>query len=243
LFGKNLKKPLFFLLLPIVILLLVVIALLTGDSGIKVSSLPPQVETSLGGGVLPFLPTTTIAPLTATLSPTSIATTVAPTATPVPTLQPANQPVLSIIPARLRIPAIGIDAEVEHVGKTKDGAMAVPNSYWTVGWYKLGFKPGELGNSVIDGHVDNPKGPSIFWDLKKLQAGNKVYISDNQGKELTFEVIKQEKYSYDNAPLEKIFGSADDVYLNLITCSGTFDQTTRNYDERLVVFTKLTRIL
>jgi LPXTG-site transpeptidase (sortase) family protein len=216
--------------------------LLTGDNGVKVSSLPPHVEPTEAGGILPFLPITVVA---------NTPTAVPPTATPVPTLapeptatelpvQPTIKPIDSIVPARLRIPVIGIDADVEHVGKTKDGAMDVPKSYWTVGWYKLGFKPGELGNSVIDGHVDNPKGPSIFWDLKKLQAGNKVYISDNQGKELTFEVIKLEKYSYDGAPLDKIFGSADDVYLNLITCSGTFDQSTHNYDQRLVVFTKLT---
>jgi sortase (surface protein transpeptidase) len=145
----------------------------------------------------------------------------------------------AVVPARLRIPNLGIDTEVEQVGVTKDGAMAVPNSYFTVGWYKLGAKPGEIGNAVVAGHYDNPKGPSIFWDLKKLQPGNKIFISDNAGKELTFEVYTSEYYPYDNAPLEKIFGSAKDIQLNLITCGGVFDTKSRNYNERLVVYTRL----
>jgi sortase (surface protein transpeptidase) len=217
------------------------------DNKITVGSLPESTSVPTKA-VLPFVATTTATPEplpTATPTPQPSATPQPePTMTtmPEPTLAPPSptpRPIVSIVPSRIRIPAIGIDTDVEQVGKTRDGAMDVPQSFWTVGWYKLGFKPGEPGSAVMAGHVDNPKGPAIFWDLRKLQPGNKVLVSDRTGKELVFEVFEAENYPFDNAPLSRIFGNTDDVYLNLITCTGVFDRSSQNYDKRLVVYTRL----
>jgi hypothetical protein len=71
------------------------------------------------------------------------------------------------LPVRLRIPAIAVDAAVEHVGLTPDGAMDVPASYADVAWYTLGPKPGEPGNAAIAGHLDSPTARTAFWDLRK----------------------------------------------------------------------------
>lgn len=48
-----------------------------------------------------------------------------------------------------------------------------------------------------------------------------------------------ERYAYDRAPLDRIFGSAEKVNLTLITCAGRFDRRTQNYDQRLVVYATL----
>ena len=40
-------------------------------------------------------------------------------------------------PARLRIPAIGVDAAVESVGVTAEGDLHVPRDARDVGWYSL----------------------------------------------------------------------------------------------------------
>lgn len=40
-------------------------------------------------------------------------------------------------------------------------------------------------------------------------------------------------------PLQKIFGPANGTGLNLIACNGIFDQGTKNYDKRLVVYAEL----
>jgi hypothetical protein len=46
-------------------------------------------------------------------------------------------------------------------------------------------------------------------------------------------------YHYNNAPLADIFGATTTPSLNLVTCTGSFDRSSRNYDRRLVVYSKL----
>ena len=81
-------------------------------------------------------------------------------------------------PQRLKIPAIGVDAIIEPVGKTPDGNMDVPRDAKNVAWYNLGPTPGALGYSVISGHLDDAKGPTVFYKLGKLKAGDQVIVLD-----------------------------------------------------------------
>src|SRR3989344_5889270 len=47
----------------------------------------------------------------------------------------------SELPTRLKIPKINIDASVEYVGLTPDGAMDVPKGRVNVAWFNLGPSP------------------------------------------------------------------------------------------------------
>lgn len=132
---------------------------------------------------------------------------------------------------------IGVDAQVESVGLAADGAMDVPKNYDNVAWYNLGAKPGALGNAVIDGHVDSKTGPAVFWDLRKLRPGDEVLVLGSDGVERRFVVTALQVYKRDAAPLERIFGAAPGVHLNLITCDGVFDRTRKEYDSNLIVYT------
>lgn len=240
-----------------VIMCLVVIGIVAGlvlvvanpDRSVSVAQVPASVM-PLGTKAPPTATVVPVATATPEPSPTAVpslsptlaptVTTVAPTATPIP-LPPTPTPVpdLGIIPVRLRIPAIGVDATVEHVGKTPDGAMDVPKSVWDVAWYAPGTKPGNPGNAVIDGHLDGYNIPAaVFINLRGLQPGNKIYVSDSSGKELTFEVYDSQVYPYNAAPLDKIFGKANEPHLNLITCNGNWDVNQQNYNQRLIVFAK-----
>jgi len=169
------------------------------------------------------------APALSSAAPPVVAATAAPSAAAAP--RPG-------LPAELLIPAIKVDAPVEQVGEDPDGAMAVPQQWNDVGWFKLGYRPGELGSSVIAGHLDSTTDRAVFWDLHLLKAGDKVLVKDDAGKQLTFQVQSTAAYQYDQAPLQKIFGPAEAAMLNLITCNGTFDRATANYNQRLVVYTK-----
>jgi hypothetical protein len=62
---------------------------------------------------------------------------------------------------RLTIPKLGIAPYVEPVGLVQ-GAMDVPSNIWDVAWLKIGPRPGDVGNAVIDGHLDAINGPAIF---------------------------------------------------------------------------------
>lgn len=143
------------------------------------------------------------------------------------------------LPQMLRIPAIGVNAAVEKVGINSDGTMGVPVNEWNVGWYKLGYRPGSNGNAVIAGHLDWTNGPAVFWNLKKLNPGDEIFVKDDKGVERKFVVNQLVVYPYNNAPLDTIFGGANQGKLNLITCAGTYDKKLRNYNKRLVVYTTL----
>lgn len=161
-----------------------------------------------------------------------------PTSRPIPTPTPLR-PLNGIIPARIRIPAIGVDTNVQQVGLDAKQRLGVPSNYTDVAWFKGGYKPGERGNAVIDGHVDSPWAAAIFYNLKKLQLGDRIYLLDSQGQEKVFEVYATAIYPYNEAPLTSILGPSTEAQLNLITCTGVYDRSSDNYDRRFVAYTRL----
>jgi len=143
-------------------------------------------------------------------------------------------------PARMRIPALGIDTNVQHVGVNTTGNMAVPTNYSDVGWYKYGPAPGESGSAVLAGHVNNGLGLSgVFEHLADLEIGDDIYVTRADGTEVHFVVSGSRAYPYDDAPEEVIFNPSGSIRLNLITCDGKWVKEDKTYDQRLVVFTKL----
>jgi sortase A len=143
-------------------------------------------------------------------------------------------------PTRLNIPKLGVTANVEAVALDIKNNMDVPQKVEDVGWYKLGVKPGEKGNAVIDGHYDDVTGaPVVFYNLASLQVGDPIETVDNNGKKLTFIVQKKANYAYNQFPLLEVFGQSNGKNLNLITCSGTWDKNNKTYADRLVIYSTL----
>lgn len=157
-----------------------------------------------------------------------------PTPTETPTPTPTRRPGL---PVQLRIPAIGVDAYIEHVGLTEDLAMGVPSKTENVAWYKLGYRPGERGTAVIAGHLDTVTGaPAVFWRLESLEPGDEITVRGLDGIRRRFIVESRARYLYDEAPVQRIFGPAEAPRLALITCQGAWDRANRNYSHRVVVY-------
>jgi len=149
----------------------------------------------------------------------------------------ANNETRKDLPKLLEIPRIKINASVQSVGLNSKNEMDVPSNDWDVAWYNLGTKPGKIGSAVIAGHLDNRFGkPAVFWNLGELEIGDDIFVVDGNNNKKRFQVISSEKYETGTAPLEKIFGANDGIYLNLITCGGVWDRTKDNYSERFVVF-------
>ncbi len=141
------------------------------------------------------------------------------------------------LPKQINITSLNIEAPVQHVAIAPDGSMDVPTTATSTAWYNLGPRPGEIGSAVIDGHVDWKDGTkAVFADLHKLQIGDKITVSDEQGKVISFIVRRTHAYNA-NANATEIFRSNDGLaHLNLITCSGVWDKASQNYAERFVVF-------
>lgn len=142
------------------------------------------------------------------------------------------------LPVRLKIPNLNVDAPFEYVGLTPDGAMDVPKERANVAWFNLGQRPGENGSAVIAGHYGWKNGKaSVFDNLYKLHKGDKLYIEDENGATLTFVVRESRRYDPE-ADASDVFGSSDGKpHLNLITCEGVWDEASKTYSKRLVVFT------
>jgi len=119
--------------------------------------------------------------------------------------------------------------------------MDIPKNFIDTAWYELGPRPGELGNAVIDGHVDTPTGaPSVFWNLKKLLPGDQIIITDSNGNSYTFAVTHVHTYPIAQIPLQAIFNpNSPASHLNLITCGGIWDASAHNYSDRTIVYSDL----
>ncbi len=144
----------------------------------------------------------------------------------------------SELPIRISIPKINVDADIEYLGLTSQGSMAVPAGPMDTAWFELGPYPGEDGSAVIAGHEGWKDGiRAVFDNLYQLQIGDKVYVEDKQGTITTFVVRRIETYDQ-SGNASDVFSSNDGkAHLNLITCEGTWNAAQKSYSNRLVVFT------
>ncbi len=141
-------------------------------------------------------------------------------------------------PAKLQIPAMGLDGTVDAVGvDPKTGDFDVPPSVNRVGWYRFG--PGieaTQGSIVVAGHVDSSaQGKGAFFKLDRLAVGDKITLSDQTGHTRQFSVVGRERYEKTKIPLQKYFSLAGATRLTLITCGGPFDAATGHYRDNIVV--------
>ncbi len=156
-------------------------------------------------------------------------------ATAVSAATPVPKPVLQKMEAHLIIPKIKVNAVVQDMGMTAQGAMAVPANRVDVGWFSLGTRPGMTGSAVIGGH-NYWNGTGVFVHLNQLKKGDTLTVVDAKGVSTSF--VVREIRTYDATDTHSgIFQSLSGVHLNLITCSGVWNPLTRSYTKRLVIFT------
>ncbi len=138
-------------------------------------------------------------------------------------------------PLRLEIPALKIDAKIQKVGITTKGNMAAPTNFKDVGWYKYGSLPGEAGNAIMAGHVDNGIAfPGVFKHLGELKKGDDIYVKMSDEEIIHYVVTGSAIYDYDDK-LESIISPENVHSLKLITCTGRILLSKRTHASRLVV--------
>ena len=82
------------------------------------------------------------------------------------------------VSAKLEIPAISLETYVLETYSTKALNISVAK-FW-------GADPNQIGNFCIAGHNFNK--PNMFKNLKKLQIGDTIYISDNDNGKIEYKV-------------------------------------------------------
>ena len=142
-------------------------------------------------------------------------------------------------PRRLIVPSLGISTSVGPLGLQSDHQVQVPTSVHTVGWFRLGPTPGQIGSSVILGHVDSYLGPGVFFNIKRLGVGALIEVVLDDGDTVRFRVLEVVQYAKSHFPDALVYGTSGARLLNLVTCGGTFDHTTGSYESNIVVFSRL----
>lgn len=145
-------------------------------------------------------------------------------------------------PLSVAIPAIGVDSRLLHLGINSDGTLQVPSLQTSSGeaaWYKYSVTPGQIGTSVIEGHVDSVSGPAVFFRLGALRPGNTVDVTLADGITAIFRVTGVREYAKSHFPANTVYGAAHYPALRLITCGGAFDYATGHYLSSTVVFASL----
>lgn len=146
------------------------------------------------------------------------------------------------LPVSVEIPAIGVNSRLLHLGLNADGTLQVPSIETSAGeaaWYKYSATPGQIGSSVIEGHVDSNQGPAVFFRLGALRPGDTVDVTLADGITAIFRVTGVREYAKSRFPAKAIYGATDFAALRLITCGGAFDYATGHYLSSTVVFASL----
>jgi len=142
-------------------------------------------------------------------------------------------------PTWLSIPSLGIRTRLIHLGVNSDGTLQVPSSTAVAGWYTGSPRPGTVGSAIIAGHVDSRTGPGIFFWLRTLHRGDRIYVGRADGTMAVFTVTKIRKFAKDEFPTAAVYGPVPDAELRVITCGGIFDRSRGSYLSNVVVFARL----
>jgi sortase (surface protein transpeptidase) len=147
-------------------------------------------------------------------------------------------------PVQIEIPVLGVKAPVMRLGQNSDGTVQVPplGDHNLAGWYGGSVTPGAGGSSVILGHVDNYTGPSVFFSIKKLLAGDNVDVVRADGSVAAFAVDGVQKVAKAQFPTSDVYGNVPYPSLRLVTCGGPFDAASGQYADNIVVYAHLTGV-
>jgi sortase (surface protein transpeptidase) len=193
------------------------VAVAVGSTGLVAAALSPELAAHL-----PAEPSPIPAPSGRTVLPASLATA-----------QQAARPVW------LSVPAIGVRTSLVDLGLGENGTLQVPSSTAVAGWYTGSPRPGTVGAAVIAGHVDSRSGPGIFFWMRTLHPGDRVYVGRANGTMAVFTVTAVQKFAKDQFPTASVYGPVPDAELRLITCGGVFDRLLGSYLSNVVVFARL----
>ncbi|MGY1716980.1 class F sortase [Geodermatophilus sp. SYSU D01106] len=184
-------------------------------------------------------------------APPAVSLPAVPATGEVPALPAAGAPADGpVVPARIAIPAIGVDTAVESrgtvryenpfTGEAVDG-YGVPASMRTTSWWSDGPAPGSGRMAVLLGHA-GADGGAVFDPLPGLSAGDEVVLVDAGGAVLRLRVLGEPVTGLDKATpalAEALEGHPEGADLALVTCSGEYDEEAGASEDNTVVFADL----
>lgn len=163
-----------------------------------------------------------------------------PTAAPEPAAVPALP---ASRPVSVTIPDLGVQTSLIDLGQDEVGEMQVPQDGAAVGWYTPSPTPGEIGPTVLAGHVTWDGGPAVFFDLGAMQPGQRVELAREDGARVVYEVTGVQQYPKDAFPTLDVYGNTSGPELRLITCGGEFDSSAGSHRDNIVVYARMLEVV
>jgi len=139
-------------------------------------------------------------------------------------------------PVRLVVPDVSIDMPVDPVGVRDDGEMEIPEDADRAGWYRFGPAPGDVGATVLAGHVDSRlTGIGQMARLREVVLGAPLTVTTADGTEHAYRVVDVQKVPKEGAPVDRWFDREGAPRLVLVTCGGAFRRDIGHYTDNVVV--------
>ncbi|MGH9137990.1 MAG: class F sortase [Acidimicrobiales bacterium] len=131
-----------------------------------------------------------------------------------------------IVPTRVRIPSLGVDAPIAAVSVDPAGTLGIPVDPQVLGWWAEGARPGAgRGTAVLAGHVNSATlGPGALARLTELRPGDEVVIVGAEG-ELRFRVDALRQYAKPDLPAAEAFDQDVAGRLAIVSCGGPLDRS------------------
>ncbi|WP_163015859.1 class F sortase, partial [Streptomyces sp. Tu 4128] len=157
-----------------------------------------------------------------------------------PTGAKSARPLERSVPVGLRIPAVGVDTPVMRLGLAADGTVQVPpvTDDDRAGWYRHSPTPGQVGPSVLLGHVTvGTHGDGVFRHLARLHRGDRIETRLENGAAAEFTVTAVRTVRKAEFPTDDVYGDVKRPELRLITCGGP--RVGEEYRDNVIVFAAL----
>ncbi len=144
-------------------------------------------------------------------------------------------------PVSVQLARLGIDTELDalNLDPTTD-LLQIPD-LGRAGWIESGPEPGEMGRSVILGRRSTD-GADVFAKLTKARSGDKIVVTTEGGKALTFVVRSVEEFRAGAVPEARVYGGdKKSAQLRMVTSTGAYNQASGGFPRNVVVFADLAR--
>jgi len=139
-------------------------------------------------------------------------------------------------PRLLSIPRLGLRMPVLPRGVDDRGAMALPVSAFTVGWYRFGSRPlDRAGATVLAGHVDTrAEGAGPLAGLAAVRVGDLVEVRAGR-RTVTYRTTSVTRVSKALVDLPAVFSRTGSPRLHVVTCGGAYLPEDGGYQDNVVL--------
>jgi sortase (surface protein transpeptidase) len=96
--------------------------------------------------------------------------------------------------------------------------------------------PGDPGPAVIAAHVIGGSGPGVFYDLKDMEPGDEIRITDADDMVHSFVAEAKEMTDKNALPTDRIWNDTTERVLRLITCGGEWSAARRSHLSNWTVY-------